>query len=289
MKVPFTSVVTPPADNHGPAYWFIFNRFRVLAQTSQPEYKIPLIEDPADLGLSLVRSQYLGYLQQGEEVIHCYSGEVAEDTGTPDGLEFLGLRRLFGNISDEMLGLAGRAVQIKEWDRTHQYCGQCGSKVNKLAHERAKKCPQCGHTTYPRLSPAVIVSVERPSATGVGSELLLARNHRHPLGFFSVLAGFVEPGETLEGCVRREICEEVGIEVKNIRYFGSQPWPFPNSLMIAFTAEYASGDIRLEEEELSDAGWFAADDLPPVPPRVSIARQMIDAFVRRNSSRLEGP
>ncbi|MFN2254850.1 MAG: NAD(+) diphosphatase, partial [Candidatus Promineifilaceae bacterium] len=265
------------------------NKFRVLAQTSQPEYKIPLIEDPADLGLSLVRSQYLGYLQQGEEVIHCYSGEVAEDTGTPDGLEFLGLRRLFGNISDEMLGLAGRAVQIKEWDRTHQYCGQCGSKVNKLAHERAKKCPQCGHTTYPRLSPAVIVSVERPSATGVGSELLLARNHRHPLGFFSVLAGFVEPGETLEGCVRREICEEVGIEVKNIRYFGSQPWPFPNSLMIAFTAEYASGDIRLEEEELSDAGWFVADDLPPVPPRVSIARQMIDAFVRRNSSRLEGP
>jgi NAD+ diphosphatase len=288
METHFVSEVTPSTGDRGPAYWFIFNKFRMLVEAAQPEYKIPLIKDPGDLGLSPVRSQYLGYLKRGKEAIQCYSAEVAEDTRNPDGLEFLGLRKLFGNVDDEMLALAGRAVQIKEWDRTHQYCGQCGSIVNKLDHERAKKCPQCGLTTYPRLSPAIIVSVERPSGTGQGSELLLARNHRHPRGFFSVLAGFVEPGESLEACVRREICEEVGIEVKNIRYFGSQPWPFPNSLMIAFTAEYASGDIQLEEEELAEAGWFPADDLPPVPPRVSIARQMIDAFAQKNSSQLEG-
>jgi NAD+ diphosphatase len=155
-----------------------------------------------------------------------------------------------------------------------------------MERERAKQCSVCSHTTYPRLAPAIIVSVERQ--TDSGSELLLAHNRRHTEGMYSVLAGFVEPGESLEECVRREVCEEVGLEVQNIDYFGSQPWPFPNSLMIAFTAEYAGGEIVLEDEELAEAGWYRPDNLPRVPPPISIARQLIDAFVSRNSSSKEG-
>ncbi len=286
METNFISAVRPHSDNQEPAYWFIFNRYRLLIYNDNSEVRIPLLTDPAEMSLSLLRKQYLGYLEQGDEVIHCYSGEVSEDTHPPEGMKFLGLRRLFGRVDDETLALAGRAVQIKEWDKTHQYCGQCGSAVVQIDYERAKKCPECDYTTYPRISPAIIVRVERPSESG--TELLLARNHRHPDGFFSVLAGFVEPGESLEECVRREVCEEVGIEIDNIRYFGSQPWPFPNSLMIAFTADYAGGEIVLEQEELAEAGWYKASALPLVPPRVSIARRMIDAFVEKNSDHTGG-
>jgi NAD+ diphosphatase len=133
-------------------------------------------------------------------------------------------------------------------------------------------------TNYPRLAPAVIVAVERDD------QLLLANNARFPRGFYSVLAGFVEAGESLEQTVAREIKEEVGITVSDIRYFGSQPWPFPHSLMIAFQAKYADGEFVLEEAEIADAGWFSADNLPQLPPPLSIARRLIDDFVRRNSA-----
>jgi NAD+ diphosphatase len=281
MESKFTAVVTAPSNNVNPTYWFIFNKFRLLVYNRKDGVQIPLISDPAQLKISLLRSQYLGYIEKNDTITHCYSGEVEDNTPAPDGMEFLGLRELFSRVDDQTLALAGRAIQIKEWDKTHQYCGQCGSKVIQLEFERAKKCPICSHTTYPRLTPAVIVSIERPSKSG--KEILLARNKRHPAGFFSVLAGFVEPGESLEECIRREVREEVGIEIKNIRYFGSQPWPFPNSLMIAFTAEYSRGTIQLEEEEIEEAGWFKANALPKVPPHISIARQLIDSFVENNS------
>jgi NAD+ diphosphatase len=169
--------------------------------------------------------------------------------------------------------VAGRAIQIVEWDRTHQFCGHCASPMVAKTAERAKECPQCGLTNFPRLAPAVIVAVVRDN------QILLARSHRHPAGFYSVLAGFVEPGETLEEAVAREIKEEVGIEVGDIRYFGSQPWPFPHSLMIGFTAVYAGGEIRCDETEIEEAGWFAADALPQIPGPISISRRLIDWFV----------
>ena len=136
--------------------------------------------------------------------------------------------------------------------------------------ERAKECPKCGLLNYPRISPAIIVAVLK------GNQILLARSRRFPGGFYSVLAGYVEPGETLEECVRREVFEEVGIEVKNIRYFGSQPWPFPDSQMIAFTAEYLSGDIKPDESEIVDAGWFLPENLPEIPGKISIARSLLE-------------
>src|SRR5581483_1123158 len=140
--------------------------------------------------------------------------------------------------------------------------------------ELARRCPRCGLTTFPRISPAVIVLVRR------GERVLLGRGSHLPPGLFSTLAGFVEPGETLEEAVRREIREEAGIEVDDVRYFGSQPWPFPDSLMIGFFAEHAGGEIVVDSNELAEARWFALDELPPVPPPFSIARALVDAWVK---------
>jgi NAD+ diphosphatase len=157
-----------------------------------------------------------------------------------------------------------------------QYCGRCGSRTQTKEKERAKVCPQCGLHNFPRRSPAIIVAVER------GEEILLARSAHFPRGMFSVLAGFVEPGETIEECVVREVKEEVGITVGNIRYFGSQPWPFPNSLMLGFTAEYVGGELVLDPTEIAEAGWFRADALPSIPGRISIAGRMIQWFVEKS-------
>jgi NAD+ diphosphatase len=181
---------------------------------------------------------------------------------------------MFSVLPDELFWIAGRALQITTWDLTSRYCGRCGHPMEKSEIERAKVCPACGFKSFPKISPAVIVAVTKEN------RILLARAYRFPVKIYSVIAGFVEPGETLEECIKREIEEEVGIQVKNIQYFGSQPWPFPNSLMIAFTAEYASGTLQIDDEEIMDAGWYAADGLPPVPDKISIARRLIDWFVR---------
>jgi len=172
-------------------------------------------------------------------------------------------------------------VQIVTWDRTHQYCGQCATPTDTLPQERARRCPACGLTSYPRLSPAVIIAIVRRDEHG--DRILLARNHRFPPGRYSVVAGFVEPGETLEQALAREAAEEVGVRLRAPRYFASQPWPFPHSLMIAFTAEYAGGELRCEDAEIAEARWFPADALPALPPSVSIARRLIDATARRLS------
>ena len=184
------------------------------------------------------------------------------------------MRALFGLIEEDLIWIAGLANQLVDWSRTHQYCGVCGHLTEDKTDERAKICPQCSGVNYPRLSPAVIVAVLKDN------QILLARNKRFKLPFYSVLAGFVEPGETLEECVQREISEEVGIMVKNIRYFGSQPWPFPNSLMIAFVADYADGDITIDGSEIIEAAWFSTDQLSKIPPKISIARQLIDWFIK---------
>jgi NAD+ diphosphatase len=186
---------------------------------------------------------------------------------------FLPLRQLHGLLPDDLYGLAGRAVQIVDWDRNHRFCGRCAAPTESVAHERAKRCPGCELVVYPRISPAVIVLVERDE------KILLARAHSFSGNFYSVLAGFVEAGEALEEAVSREIAEEVGIQVQDIRYFGSQPWPFPNSLMIGFTARHAAGEIQIDEREIADAGWFRPEELPELPGKISIARRLIDAWL----------
>jgi len=168
---------------------------------------------------------------------------------------------------------AGRAVQLVEWRRTTRFCGRCGAPTEVVAGERAVRCPACGLTSYPRLAPAVIVLVRR------GRQALLARNARFRGRMFSALAGFVEPGETLEETVRREVAEEVGLQLGALRYFASQPWPFPHSLMVGFFAEWAAGEVAVDGVEIAEAHWFGPEALPDVPPPVSIARRLIDTWV----------
>jgi NAD+ diphosphatase len=239
--------------------------------------EVPLLERGlTDLGMNPVRTQFLGFLDQKP----CLSAELPQNATPPEGWAFEGLRRLFSVLDQEVFDVAGRAKQIVLWDRTHQFCGQCGTPTQGVEGERAKLCPQCGLLSYPRLVPAIIVAVTR------GDELLLARAQRFPKGFYSVLAGYVEPGETLEECVQREIREEVGIEVRNIRYFGSQSWPFPHSFMVAFTAEHAAGELNPDPVEIADAGWFPRTSLPSIPEKISIARRLIDWFMDSEASNL---
>jgi NAD+ diphosphatase len=288
----FVSRISPRTEARTRACWFVFQGDRLLVRQNGDTLELPVAVDPMELGLATVRDLYLGYMEdEGGESIDCYAAELAPssaapesslagvtepDAGIPDGLMADGLRQLYGRLDEPTWVVAGRAVQVVAWDRTHQYCGQCGSRTENMPSERAKRCPECGLISYPRLSPAIIIAVVRH--TEEGDRLLLARNHRFPPGRYSVVAGYVEPGETLEACAQREVLEEVGIRIKSIRYFGSQPWPFPNSLMIGFTAEYESGEFVLEEAEIAEAGWFAADALPGLPPKMSIARQLIDWF-----------
>ncbi len=196
----------------------------------------------------------------------------------PQDWRAAGLRNWFGVIDDGLLAVAMRAVQILEWDRTHAFCGACATPTERQRGERARRCPSCGNIAYPRISPAMMALVTR------GDEFLLGRGVNFPPGRYSALAGFLEAGESVEDAIRREVMEEVNVEVKNLRYFGSQSWPFPNSLMLAFTAEYAGGELRHDPKELADAQWFRCDALPQLPPRLSIARALIDDAIRRSGA-----
>ena len=274
----FFSSVVAPESNPDSSLWVIFQGRKVLVLQEDERFILPSFADDSAVGLPLLRQHYLGYFT--DSMRHCYCAEIAEDTAVPENMSAQGLRGLYGRISEEHFWLAGRAIQIIDWDRNHIYCSRCGTENQIQAHERSKKCPNCELVTYPRLSPAIIVRVTRE--TEGGSQILLARNARFPAGFYSVLAGFVEPGETLEACVQREVKEEVGIDVKEIQYFGSQPWPFPNSLMLGFTAVYAGGEFDLEEEEIDDAQWFTRDNMPQIPPPLSISNALIMDWLNNN-------
>jgi NAD+ diphosphatase len=223
-------------------------------------------------GIDAVRTQYLGRL----DAVHCYSAELEPGLQAPPGMAFRDLRMLFGGLEPELHAIAGRAVQIVEWDRTHQFCGACGEKTILSETDRSRICPDCQIPMYPRLAPAMIVAVER------GDEILLARAPHFPPGIFSMLAGFVEPGESAEEAVVREVFEETGIVVDDIRYFGSQPWPFPNSLMLGFTAQYAGGEIKIDDDEIEAADFFRWDSLPNTfPGNVSISQWLLHDFLER--------
>lgn len=203
---------------------------------------------------------------------YCAAAWVGPDAAAPAGHTFSGLRRLFGAMDEGMLAVAGRAYQIAEWARTHRYCGACGTPMQRVANERCCKCPACGHAAYPRIAPAMMVLIRR------GDAILLARHARLPTSRYTALAGFVEPGESIEEAIHREVFEEVGLRVRDLRYFASQSWPFPHSLMIAFTAEYAGGELSPDRDEIVDARWFGPDDeFPQIPPGVSIAAALINA------------
>lgn len=279
----YPAVEPEERDQHAPdAWWFAFRRGELLvaAEDAPASGVIPRVPALDQFHLIARRTNFLGRLADAP----VYAAELADEDEPPPGLSFLGLRSLYGLVDDEVFALAGRAAQIVEWDRTHQFCGRCGSPSEYAPGERAKRCTNCGLLSFPRLSPAVITLVED------GERALLARNGRFVPGMYALLAGFVEPGETLEEAVAREITEEVGVDVDEIRYFGSQPWPFPHSIMIGFTARYAGGDVVVDGDEITDARWFTPWDLPErVPQRLSIARRLIDAWAAKHGAVIEQP
>ena len=259
-----------PAVLPGTALGFAYSGARLVVRGSVESPMIPTLAELDAAGLAGER-HYLGELGD----VPCVAVALGDLAEPPPGFAMAGLRSFFHRLPDPLLAIAARAFQVADWDRSHRYCGRCGTRTRDRDGERAKECPSCGLVAYPRVSPAMMVLVTR------GRELLLARSARFASGVYSALAGFVEPGETIEDCIRREVREEVGVEVGEPVYFASQSWAFPHSLMIAYTVEYAGGAIRLDDPEIEDARWFAPDTLPRLPPSVSIARRLIDAMVER--------
>jgi len=190
---------------------------------------------------------------------------------TEQGFELVPLRTLLHRQSTEEFSVMSRACQLAEWVRSHRFCGRCGRATSFMSGERGLQCQECHFIEYPRISPAMMVLVKKEN------QILLARHVRSKDGYYTALAGFLEAGENIEDAIIREVYEEVGLTVANPRYFGSQAWPFPHSLMISFTADYVEGDIKLDTNEIADAIWFGANDARPLlPPNVSIARRLID-------------
>jgi NAD+ diphosphatase len=257
--MPFAPAVQPLSPESGLAWCFVFVEGRLLMPEGVPSLQAQprtLFETPGST------AHYLGRLEAQD----CWA---IVSNAVPSGWQPVALRAAMLNLPEPLMQIAGRAAQVIEWDRAHRHCGVCGTPTVLHANDRARLCPNCGHVAYPRISPAMMVLVWR------GQELLLARAPHYAPGMYSALAGFVEAGESIEECVHREVAEEVGVAVQNLRYYGSQSWPFPHSLMVAYTAEWAGGEIVPQESEIEAAGWFPIDSLPGVPPRFSIAGHLI--------------
>jgi NAD+ diphosphatase len=245
---------------------FVFHAGRLLVR--EADLALPDGAALRSLGLDPQRMQPVGLLDDR----YAHAGWVEDEAQAPAGYGWRGLRSLFGELDEALVGVAGRAFQIAEWARTHRFCGVCGSPMALLSGERCFKCPQCGHAAYPRISPAMMVLVRK------GDAVLLAQHAQYAVQRFVPLAGFLEAGESIEEAVHREVFEEVGLRVHNLRYFGSQSWPFPHSLMIAFTADYLDGEIRVDPDEILEARWFGPGDAwPERVPQVSISSMLVDA------------
>ncbi|MDR0440052.1 MAG: NAD(+) diphosphatase [Candidatus Accumulibacter sp.] len=247
------------------SYWLLRcgNRFFVVDDGNAGKtFPLGRASDFGDPTAALDIGEWRGKPCRAAE-IECSPAEVSGELSL--------LRPLHGLAGAEAFALAGRASELLDWQKNHRFCGHCGTPTVKNSGEFSMRCPACGLLAYPRISPAVMVLIER------GDDLLLARSPHFLPGVFSALAGFVEAGESVEQCAVREVREEVGLEIAGLRYFRSQPWPFPNSLMIAFFAEYAGGEITPDPAEIEAAAWFPRNALPPLPDQASIARRLIDA------------
>ena len=261
-------VLTSDLPN-GKPLWFVFQSSKLLLLENEAALSVPQMSALSQLHLNPVRQHYLGQLLDQP----CYCVELGDQQIVPEGASLLGLREVFGRVPDDHFALAGRAIQILSWDKSHQFCGACATPTRIKQNERARECPSCALVSYPRLAPAVMALVRRDN------QLLLARSPHFPPGMYSALAGFVDPGESLEQTITREVQEEVGLRVTNMRYFASQPWPFPHSLMIAFTSDYLAGEIVRDPKEIEDAQWFDLDSLPRLPSKISISRRLIDSVI----------
>jgi NAD+ diphosphatase len=264
----FTPLIAPPQDPQqtADALSFIFHGGRLLLR--EADLALPDPATVAGLALDPQALQPVGLLDGR----YCQAGWLDDELRAPQGYGWRGLRSLFAELDETLLGVAARAVQVSEWARTHRFCGACGSGTARLPNERCFKCTNCGHMAYPRISPAMMVLIRK------GDSVLLALHTLSAVKRFVPLAGFLEAGESVEEAVHREVFEEVGLRVQNLQYFGSQSWPFPHSLMIAFTADYLDGEIRTDPNEILEARWFGPDDeWPERVPHVSVSSILVDA------------
>ena len=267
----FSSSPVTPKSLLSDSLWFIFLGDRILVNNFDEDVSdIPTLKKISSTGTKIENEHYLGKLNNQQ----CYVAEAVGPTINDENLVWIGLRSAFNILSEKKFSIAGRAYQIINWSRTNMYCGKCGNKTHQDQREFVKICSVCEFKMYPRISPAVMALICR------GKEFLLARSPHFPEGMFSAIAGFSEPGETLEQTIHREVFEEVGLTVSNIRYFASQPWPFPHSMMIAFHCDYLRGEIKCDPEEIEDAKWFSPTNLPPkLPGEISIARELLNSKI----------
>ncbi len=261
----YPSAVPPP----GLAYWLPFRGSNLLVE--EHEQGIRLISAPVE-SLAGIEPQNLLYVGRIDEV-PCLACEVDEQSPLPPGWRDFDLRSLFGRLDETAYGVVGYASQLLHWQRTSRYCPVCGTLNGPLGESWGRTCPRCGHIGYPSVIPAVLALVHD------GEHILLS--HKPGWGKrYSIFAGFVEPGESLEGCVSREVAEEASIQVDTITYFGSQTWPFPTQLMVGFQAHYTGGEPRADMQELDDVRWFHVDNLPSYPPLMSLSGQLITAWIK---------
>lgn len=262
------------------AYYFIFSKTDLLLQRqADGTHTIPCSDDVPVKTHPWTHVMTVGPMDDSTEVYtfkvdNPTQIEVLSESLKHDGYDFIGLRESYYHLPEELYLKAGKCQELLYWDSTTQYCGVCGSPM-KMHTIISKRCTQCGKEVWPHLATAVIVLIHR------GDEVLLVHAKNFKGNFFGLVAGFVETGETLEEAVRREVMEETHLTIKNLTYFGSQPWPYPSGLMVGFMAEYESGDIHLQRSELSRGAWFRYDNLPQIPQKLSIARRIIDKWLEQ--------
>lgn len=269
----FEPSVKPIFEKNDKDLWFLFKDNKLMVAKEDNKIKIPRSIDINNLDIDPCKIQHMGAYNGS----NCQCGEI-EDEIIDGDIEFIDLRTLANGVEEDTYILAFKANLLLNWFKLNQYCGKCGGKMypKDSQSERAMVCSNCGNTTWPRTSPAIIVSVTK------GDKLLMAHNRQFPQGAYSILAGFVEYGESFEDCVKREVFEETGIMVKNIKYFGSQPWPFPNSMMIGYTAEYLDGDIKEDGEEIIHADWFNKEEVKEKHRKsISISSDLIEWFLNK--------
>lgn len=272
MSKSFVLNFCPPALYTQSALWFVFQNEEILLDSTSTSFKIPKFSDINSLNLNVAQKCYLGMYGN----IPCFTAQVSQIpvTSLPFGMKFHAVRQSYAIIDNEEIFLiVTRAMQILHWDRRTQFCGCCGEKTKSSDTELSKICTHCKALFFTQLSPVVLILIWRKG------EILLGRSPDFMPGIYSIFSGFVEAGETLEQSVTREAKEEVGICIKNINYFSSQSWPFPSNLMLGFIAEYDSGDIQIDTDELEDAQWYSIKKLPNLPSKISLSRRMIDTHI----------
>lgn len=260
-------------------YWFIFQNDSLLLSISKDQMPILSNTDITSIQSALQRQHLIKQIDQFD----AYCAELPPDHPLPDHVHTIPVRQALQVLGDDWFELAAKAYGIINWDKHHQFCGRCGQPTKQPSRSFERICTACDHTFYPRISPSVIVLIER------GDELLMARSPHFTKGAYGLIAGFIEAGENCEAAVHREVQEEVGIKIHNLQYFGSQAWPVPDSLLMAYTAEYLSGDLQIDPVEIEAAGWYRYTNLPGRPSySISIGAKLIDHFISQREL-IHGP